>query len=146
MQRLIISFKIILYMIQYSFFPFFISIIQIPLITITNNTYITRSRNNMSSWFIINQSLSSFYKLFFYKWFCLCNFYTLEISYYHCSLMKSFFISFLFCLLQKLFIVLTLNFKNLTQFYCCQISICWGINQRYRLNIYHFLSNVILLS
>lgn len=122
------------------------TVVNIPLIAIRNNTLVSGSWNYLSSRFIIFKSRTSVDQLFSNEIFSISYFLTFVISNYHCSFMESFFITLIFSLVQKYSIILTLNFEIFANFQSWKISISWDIYDLYRIQIDHFLSNSIFLS
>jgi hypothetical protein len=109
MKSLTIAFEIFFNMVKDSLFPILISIVEIPLVAIAHHTNVTWSWNYVSSRLVVDKSICSIYELLSYQTFGLCNFYSFEVTNQHHSFMESFFVWLVFCLLQKLLIILTLN-------------------------------------
>lgn len=145
-ENFTVTFKLGLYIIKDFLLPFFMTIVNIPLLAISNYTFVTSSWNNLSSWFKIFQSMTWFNQIFSNESFSLSYFETFIISNKHSSFMETFFIAFLFCLIQKNSIVLTFNFQILAYFQSWQITISWNVNNLDWLNVDHFLSQTIFLS
>lgn len=146
MENFTVTFELSLNIIQYFLLPLLMTIVDIPLITISYNTLFTRSWNDLSSRFVIFKSRTIFDKFTSNEVFSLSNFLTFVVSNNHCSLMESFFIALVFSLIQKYSIILTLNFKIFTNFQCWQITISWYIYNFNWIQINHLLGNSIFLS
>ena len=99
MKSLTVTFELSFNIIQYFFLPFFITIIDVPLIAIWNDTLITRSWNDFGTWLIIFESQSIINHLFLDQIFSLWYFYAFIITNNHYTFMETFFITFLFCLI-----------------------------------------------
>ena len=132
-------------MIQHFFLPIFISIIEIPLITTFDDTNISWSWKNMTSWFIINDSITAIDHFFLDHIFSINYFRSFEIAKQHNSFMKTFLVCLVFCFCQELFIVLTLDFHLLAKSDCCQVSMR-SFNQRNWISRNHFFRNFEFLS
>ncbi len=145
-ENFTVTFELGLYIVKDFLLPLFMTIVNVPLLAISNYTFITSSWNNLSSWFKIFQSMTWFNQIFSNKIFSLSYFETFVISNKHSSFMETFFITFLFSLIQQNSIVLTFNFQILAYFQGWQITISWNVNNLNRLNVNHFLSQSIFLS
>jgi len=131
---------------KHSLFPVFISIVQIPLVAHGHNAFISRTRYNSSTRFVIQSCFTSLDHFLSDQIFSLSNLFSFECSDKHSSLVETFLVGLVFSLIKKNSIILTLNFKLLAKCDCSQISISRGIDQWNRLDCHHFLSNTILFS
>ena len=132
-------------MVQNSFFPVFVSIIDVPLIARFDNADISWTRYDVAVGFVVNQSFSFIYHLFFDHILCISHFWACKIADQHHSFEKSFLIGFVFGLSQQFFIVLTFDFHLLTEGDSSQIAMR-SLDQRNRFRSHHFFSNSEFLS
>lgn len=129
--------------------PIFFSITNIPLIAKSYNTFVLTSANNFVFWLIIDQSFFRLDKLFFDKCFCIYNLHSLIFSYCfsaHDSFVKTFCISFFFCLSQFFSIILRLDSHLVANHLRSHISVTWNIYYRNWFKTYHLFSNSVFFS
>lgn len=145
MKSFTVAFEVFLNMIEHSLFPILVSIVEIPLIAVAYNANIAWSRDHVSSRLVINKSISSVNQFFSNQTLGLSNFSSFKITNQHYTFMETFLISFVFCLLQKLFVILALYLQSLAKSDSCLIT-NWSLNERDRLSSNHLFCNSILLT
>lgn len=103
---------------QSNFLPFFLTIINKPLIGETDNTCTSRARNNFGFRFGIRNRLLQLNEVLLYHSFTLRHFLSIKRSSNHNTFVKSFLITHIFNFFQQCTIVLILHSFFFTQFHC----------------------------
>jgi hypothetical protein len=92
-----------------SLLPFLIGIIQIPLIDEADNTFLTRSRNDPLSWFIVNYGFTNLYQILFDQVLGIFNNTSSVLANQHLSLIKALFVAQVLGLCQQGLVILTFD-------------------------------------
>ena len=95
---------------QYSLFPVFVSIVDVPLFTEADHADVARPRDHVSSRFVVDQSMTIINQFLSDQIFGLSYLGSFEVTNNHCSLMEAFLIGFILSLLEQLLVILTLDF------------------------------------
>ncbi len=145
MKDFTICFECLFNMIENSFLPVLISIVDVPLIAEANNAGIPASWNNISSRLVVYQGITPIYQLFSHQAFCIQYFTSFVVTDNHDSLVETFLVWLILCLLKELLIVLTFYFVLFAQSNSNQITVSWCLDERNGLQVHHLFSNVVLL-
>jgi hypothetical protein len=126
--------------------PFLISIVDVPLVAIGNNTLLIGPGKDISVGFIVLECFIIFDEnipdfSFHFRYFS-----SFELTNQKHSFMEALFIGLVLCHFQKFFILLAHNFHPLADCTSDHITIAWHIYDFNRLNVGHFLCNVKLFS
>ena len=115
MKGLAVAFEGFLNVVENSFLPVFVSVVEVPLVAVGHHAHISRSGDHVSSRLVVYNGVSSVDEFFPDQSFGISYFGAFEVTNQHNAFMEALLVGLVLGLLKQLLVVLTLDFELLAQ-------------------------------